>query len=326
MANEIDVNASIPEDIEVQVQVDVQDSVSVKDAEAWAVGKRNGVDVGSSDPTYHNNSKYYAQQAAGSATDANTAKGDAVSAKNAAVAAKTAAETAQGKAETAITHYPKVESGTWWVWDVTNSQWVNTNVKATGEWRIVKTYASIAAMNADYSGTDVKVGEFVMIVSTVEDPDNAKLYVKGSSAYTFVVDMSGATGIQGPAAYVHIKWAAAQPTQDSDMKTVPDAWMGIYSGTSSTAPTHYTDYVWNKVRGETGATGQTGATGATGATPNISIGTVTTGEPGTSAAVTMSGTAENPVLNMTIPRGMPGDNSNVLLFDEHGHLYINVDE
>ena len=32
----------------------------VSDAEAWAVGTRNGEPVSSSDPTYHNNAKYYA--------------------------------------------------------------------------------------------------------------------------------------------------------------------------------------------------------------------------------------------------------------------------
>lgn len=62
---------------------------------------------------------------------------------------------------------------------------------------IVKTYASIAEMNADYSGTDVEIGQYVMITSTVEDPDNAKVYIKGSQAYQFVVDMSGATGVKG---------------------------------------------------------------------------------------------------------------------------------
>ena len=39
-------------------------------AEAWAVGKKNGTDVSSTDPTYHNNSKWYAQQASGSASSA----------------------------------------------------------------------------------------------------------------------------------------------------------------------------------------------------------------------------------------------------------------
>lgn len=33
------------------------------DAEAWAVGKRNGTDVPSTDPAYHNNAKYYKDQA-----------------------------------------------------------------------------------------------------------------------------------------------------------------------------------------------------------------------------------------------------------------------
>ena len=33
------------------------------DAEAWAVGKRNGADVPSTDPAYHNNAKYYKEQA-----------------------------------------------------------------------------------------------------------------------------------------------------------------------------------------------------------------------------------------------------------------------
>lgn len=36
---------------------------SAEDAEAWAVGQRNGVDVPSIDPTYRNNAKYYKDQA-----------------------------------------------------------------------------------------------------------------------------------------------------------------------------------------------------------------------------------------------------------------------
>lgn len=40
-------------------------SASASDSEAYAVGKRGGIDVGSTDPTYHNNAKYYSQQASG---------------------------------------------------------------------------------------------------------------------------------------------------------------------------------------------------------------------------------------------------------------------
>lgn len=63
---------------------------------------------------------------------------------------------------------------------------------------IRKTYASIAEMEADFSGTDVKTGEFVVITSTVEDPDNAKMFVKAATQWTFITDLSGAQGIVGP--------------------------------------------------------------------------------------------------------------------------------
>jgi len=41
-----------------------------EDSEAWAVGKRNGSDVPSSDDTYHNNAKYYSDNASTAATSA----------------------------------------------------------------------------------------------------------------------------------------------------------------------------------------------------------------------------------------------------------------
>lgn len=45
---------------------DAQDAAQdAEDAEAWAVGKRNGVDVPPSDPAYLNNAKYYKDQAQG---------------------------------------------------------------------------------------------------------------------------------------------------------------------------------------------------------------------------------------------------------------------
>lgn len=60
---------------------------------------------------------------------------------------------------------------------------------------IYKTYSSIAAMEAD--AANVPEGKFVIIASTVEDEDNAKLYVKGNTNFTFLTDMSGAQGIKG---------------------------------------------------------------------------------------------------------------------------------
>ena len=49
-----------------------------------------------------------------------------------------------------------------------------------------------------------------------------------------------------------------------------------------------------------------GDKGDTGTTPDFSVGTVTTGAEGSSAAATITGTDEAPVLNLTIPRGNTG--------------------
>ena len=78
---------------------------SAKDAEAYAVGKRGGTDVGSSDPAYHNNAKYYKDEAANSASaasgSATAAAGSANSASGSATAASGSASAASGSATAA---------------------------------------------------------------------------------------------------------------------------------------------------------------------------------------------------------------------------------
>lgn len=56
--------------------------------------------------------------------------------------------------------------------------------------------------------------------------------------------------------------------------------------------------------------GDKGNTGATGATPDIMV-KVVTGEAGTQASVAQSGTAKNPVITLTIPRGDTGSIDNL---------------
>ncbi|PWL70121.1 MAG: hypothetical protein DBY25_08690 [Clostridiales bacterium] len=75
--------------------------------------------------------------------------------------------------------------------------------------------------------------------------------------------------------------------------TGPQGIQGPAGSTGATGPTGAT--------GATGATGPTGPTGPTGATPTVTIGTVTSGAPGSAPAVTVSGTGENAVLNFTLP-------------------------
>ena len=60
------------------------------------------------------------------------------------------------------------------------------------------------------------------------------------------------------------------------------------------------------VKGDKGDTGEQGLQGIAGNAATIRIGSVYTGEPGTNASVTNSGTSTNAILNFTIPRGNPG--------------------
>lgn len=66
-----------------------------ENAEAWARGTKNGVTVGSSEPQYHNNAKYYSEQSANSATaSANSASASASSANASASSATASANSA----------------------------------------------------------------------------------------------------------------------------------------------------------------------------------------------------------------------------------------
>lgn len=61
------------------------------------------------------------------------------------------------------------------------------------DFKIVKTFPSIAAMNGD----GFSDGDFTMIASDVNDPDDGKLYVWDGTNFTYVADLSGSQGIKG---------------------------------------------------------------------------------------------------------------------------------
>lgn len=76
--------------------------------------------------------------------------------------------------------------------------------------------------------------------------------------------------------------------------------------------THTEDYWFNLgvikgPKGDPGNDGANGADGQDGVSPTVSVGTVTTGNPGTPVSVTNGGTSTNVVLNFRIPKGATGD-------------------
>ena len=78
-------------------------------------------------------------------------------------------------------------------------------------------------------------------------------YTNGSTSQVVIQD--GLRGYTGAQTYVWFKWAQNYPTQDSDMQNNVAPYIGIYAGTSSSAPTTYTSYVWYQYKGEKGDTG-----------------------------------------------------------------------
>ena len=78
---------------------------TLNDAQAWAVGKRNGEDVSPQDETYQNNSKYYSEQAG----------------------------VFKEQSESNVKHYPKIIDNYWYLWDAQNNKYINTWQKAQGD-------------------------------------------------------------------------------------------------------------------------------------------------------------------------------------------------
>ena len=169
-----------------------------EDAEAWARGTRKGTAVGSGDETYHNNSKYYSEQSASSASTASTkasqASSSATNAANSATTSTNQALKSEGYAtgtqngsavgsgspyyqknskyysEQAKASADKAESysvktpyiganGNWWVWNTTSGAYVDTGVDA-----------SITVRIADITMLDPTAAPYVTNSGTNTDP------------------------------------------------------------------------------------------------------------------------------------------------------------
>ena len=104
------------------------------------------------------------------------------------------------------------------------------------DFSIAETFPSVASMNGD----GLTKGDFVIISSTVEDPDNAKLYLWDGTDFSFITDMSGATGIKGETGEQGIQGPQGIPGEQGKQ--------GIQG-----------------VQGETGAAGKDGTDGKDGA-------------------------------------------------------------
>jgi len=143
--------------------------------------------------TAANTANEKAELAAQAASDVNAAKeGAETAAQSANTAASNANDTAEHPTYIGQDHYV-------YKWNKTAQAYDKTDIYTKGDaFSIKKVYASVANMEADKNNPDITEGDFVLVnTGDVEDPDNAKLYVKADGDFEFLVDMSGAIGFTG---------------------------------------------------------------------------------------------------------------------------------
>lgn len=102
------------------------------------------------------------------------------------------------------------------------------------DFRIVKTFPSIAKMNGD----GFSDGDFTMIASDVNDPDNGKLYVWNGTSFTYIADLSGSQGIKGDTGTVDNTGLISAPAFQSLQSQVDNSAVGtnlLINSSSSSA-------------------------------------------------------------------------------------------
>lgn len=132
----------------------------------------------------------------------------------------------------------------------------DVKVVNTDEYIVIqKEYESVELMNASFATDCVAEGGYVLInTGSVEDEDNAKLYVKRAKGYELVTDLSGATGERGMTGL-----------NGSNGNT---PYLRIGDGTGMWEVSYDNGTTWTslgvKAQGPQGEKGDTGATGAQG--------------------------------------------------------------
>ena len=197
---------------------------------------------------------------------------DASTSEANAAASATSAQQAAQQAQNARDQYPQI--------DATTTNWKIYNPQ-TGEYTVTS-YPS--------RGEQGPQGE-----TGPQGPEGTTLTIKGLYANLEALQQAHPTGQAGDAYAVGTDVSNVIYIWDADTS----AWVSIGALQGPQGAT-----------GPQGSTGPQGEPGADGAAATITVGNVTTGEAGTQAAVTNSGTTSAAVFDFTIPQGATGPQGN----------------
>lgn len=185
---------------------------------------------------------------------------------------------------------PIIQNKTWWLWDVEEQKYKDTGILATGGGG-----GGVSSYN-DLSDRPRIGGVLLEGDKTAEE---LNLQPKGD--YAEKTDIPSKL----PAPYTLTFAGAVETAYDGSQAvtvTIPTV-----AGPPGVSPTVATE----EIDGGTRVTftfkgGSETVDILDGITPNLNIGTVETLEPGTDATATITGTPENPLINLGIPRGQNG--------------------
>lgn len=134
---------------------------SAEDAEAWAVGQRNGTDVPSTDPTYHNNAKYWSEQSNPTTltgltdTDINNPTNGQGLIYNSTSQKWENGAGGGSVATLSDVNLTSVAEGDALIYDATNSEW--DNVSLPGQYEGLYGFREITSSKANLNDADYKV-------------------------------------------------------------------------------------------------------------------------------------------------------------------------
>ena len=298
----VEINAPIDAEstIELHAQVEMGSTASEYNAEAWAVGERGGVPVNETDQTYHNNAKYYAEQAADADESAAAAAASATEAAGSATAAAGSASNAADSATDAA---------------ASEGNAAGSATAAAGSATAAAGSASAAAGSATAAATSAENAA----LSATEAEDSAEGAADSAEdAEAWAVGERGGVPVSSTDQTYHnnSKYYAEQAADDvlevnnasAKIDNMTVAASGLPAGSTPTATISevngHKHIAFGLVQGNKGDKGDKGDTGAV---PAFTIGTVTDVPHGTGSSATITGTATNPVLNLNLQSGASGN-------------------
>lgn len=188
------------------------------------------------------------------------------------------------------------ETGKWQLWDEDSKSYVDTNIDAEGqpgqdgEKGEPGTPAGFGTPTA--TATTLPYGEEATVTVTSDGPDTAKVF-----NFEFGIPQ-GAPGSGGGGGTVSVTVGETTTGEPGTEASV------VNSGDDQNVVLEFT--IPRGEAGQDGAAGADGQDGAPGQAATITVGSVSTGEPGTNASVTNSGTENAAVFDFVIPRGADG--------------------